>query len=195
MLKRREECETYLKHVCRHRWSKESPVKRWNIRSFQPNTMAFISCEDRLTKQGEGGEVRVEEAEWGYWMSIPGFNPESLLVSTFDNLTRLPPSLLPFYPLAAPANTLVSLRLQLMKATMLAESSLNFIFSLGSLCYSDVYKHVSGSGRTLPFFLTFFIITARTVVLSLRIPAQTTMHQQAQHWILSLLTDSPRLKG
>ena len=39
-----------------------------------------------------------------------------------------------------PANTLVSLFLQLMKATLLAESSLYFIFSLGSLHYSDVYQ-------------------------------------------------------
>ena len=36
MLKRREECNTYLTHVYRHHWSRESPVKRCNIRSFQP---------------------------------------------------------------------------------------------------------------------------------------------------------------
>ena len=35
MLKWREECATYLTHVCRHRCSRENPVKRWNIRSFQ----------------------------------------------------------------------------------------------------------------------------------------------------------------
>ena len=29
------------------------------------------------------------------------------------------------------------------------------IFSLGSLCYADVYRHESGRCRTLPFFLTF----------------------------------------
>ena len=40
-------------------------------------------------------------------------------------LTRPPPSLLPVSPLVAPANTLVSLLLQLMKVTVLAESSSN----------------------------------------------------------------------
>ena len=35
ILKRREECNTYLAHVCRHHCSRESLVKRWNIRSFQ----------------------------------------------------------------------------------------------------------------------------------------------------------------
>ena len=36
MLKRREECNTNLTNVCRHRWSSMSLMKRWNIRSFQP---------------------------------------------------------------------------------------------------------------------------------------------------------------
>ena len=46
------------------------------------------------------------------------FNPDSLLLSTSCNLTRSPPPLLPlpFSALVAPANTLVSLLLQLMKA-------------------------------------------------------------------------------
>ena len=79
------------------------------------------------------------------------FNPNSVLVSTSDNLTRPPPPILPFYPLAAPANTLVSLHLQLMKGIMLAESS---IFLLGSLCSSDVYRCESGGCCTLPFFLS-----------------------------------------
>ena len=41
-------------------------------------------------------------------------------------LLGLPHTLLPVSPLAAPANTLVSLPLQLMKATVLAESSLSY---------------------------------------------------------------------
>ena len=49
------------------------------------------------------------------------------------------------------------LRLQPMKAKVLAETSLYFIFSLGSLCSSDVYRRESGRFRTLPFFLTFFL--------------------------------------
>jgi hypothetical protein len=49
---------------------------------------------------------------------------------------------------------------QLMKATVLAESSiLYFIFSPGSLHYSDVYRCESGRCRTLPFFLIIFIIS------------------------------------
>ena len=43
MLKRREECDTYLTHVCRHHCSRESPVKRWNIRSLHP-TLWFSSA-------------------------------------------------------------------------------------------------------------------------------------------------------
>ena len=48
-----------------------------------------------------------------------------------------------------------SLLLQLMKITVLAESS--FIFSLGSLCYADAYRCESGTCCTLPFFLTWLI--------------------------------------
>ena len=51
------------------------------------------------------------------WHIILYFNPDSLPVSTFDNLTQPHLTLLPYSPLAAPANSLVSLRLQLMKAT------------------------------------------------------------------------------
>jgi hypothetical protein len=65
----------------------------------------------------------------------------------------LPHPYFPFSSLAATANTLTSLHLQLMKATVLAESSIYFIFSLRS---SDVYRHESGKSRTLPFFLNFF---------------------------------------
>ena len=54
------------------------------------------------------------------------FNPVILLLSTFDNLTWPPPSLLPFSPLVEPANTLVSLHLQLMKATVLVETFVYF---------------------------------------------------------------------
>ena len=51
-----------------------------------------------------------------------------------------------------------SLRLQLMKAIVLAESSiLYFIFSPRSLCYKDIYRHELGRYRTLPLFLTFHL--------------------------------------
>ena len=43
-----------------------------------------------------------------------------------------------------------------MKATVLAESSLYFIFSPSSLCSSDVCRHESGRCHTFPFFLTIF---------------------------------------
>ena len=84
------------------------------------------------------------------------FNPDSLPVSTSGNLTRPPPSLLPFLSLVAPANTFVILRIQMIKVTVLAESSiLYFMFSPGSLRSSDVYRRESGRCCTLPFFLTF----------------------------------------
>ena len=44
-----------------------------------------------------------------------------------------------------------------------AESS--FIFSLDFLRYADVYRRESGKCRTLPFFLTFFIISPFQVFL------------------------------
>ena len=44
-----------------------------------------------------------------------------------------------------------------MKATVLAESSLYFIFCPGYHHYCDVYRHELGRCLTLPFFLTFFI--------------------------------------
>ena len=64
------------------------------------------------------------------------FNPDSLPVSTSGNLTRPSPPLLPFSFLAGSANSLVSLLLQLMKATVLAESSqsLSFHSDLLKLC-------------------------------------------------------------
>ena len=36
MLERREEYGTYLTHICRHCCSRKNPVRRQNIRSFQP---------------------------------------------------------------------------------------------------------------------------------------------------------------
>jgi len=42
MLKRRDECNTYLTLICRHHWSRGCPVKRWNIRSFQPIDPVYI---------------------------------------------------------------------------------------------------------------------------------------------------------
>ena len=45
-----------------------------------------------------------------------------------------------------------------MKATVLAESSSYFIFSLGYLHYYDTYKCESGRCCSLPFFLKFSII-------------------------------------
>ena len=91
------------------------------------------------------------------------FNPDSLLVSTSDNLTRTPPPLFPFFSLVALANTLASLRLQLMKATMLAESSTYFIFSPGSLHSRDVYRRESGRRCTCSFFLTFLSLNFENV--------------------------------
>ena len=97
MLKRKKECDIYLTNVCRHRWSRENPVKRSNI-ELSANTVAFISCRCRLIKvlagvprgqngsKGGGGRVR--------------------LVSTSGNLYGFP-----LFPIVAPVNILVSLLL------------------------------------------------------------------------------------
>ena len=58
----------------------------------------------------------------------------------------------------------VSLLLQLMKATVLAESS--FIFSLGSLCYIDLYRCESGRCCTLSFFLSNGRIVIKNSLIS-----------------------------
>ena len=50
MLKRREEFDTYLSHVCRHHRSGENSEKiKYKIK-LSANTVAFISCRSRLTK-------------------------------------------------------------------------------------------------------------------------------------------------
>ena len=114
-------------HIYRHCWSRKSPVKRWNIRSFQ-STLAFISYKCRLTKVLAGaargkGDVRMGKAEWGYRMLISG-NCQDLRTSCYaiSNWRRtwsgaasrslcFTSKRIPFFPLAAPANTLVSLHL------------------------------------------------------------------------------------
>ena len=63
------------------------------------------------------------------------------------------------------ARHLPDVPVQLMKATVLAEISMYFIFSPGYLCSSDVYRRDSGRCRTIPFFLTFFIISPFQVFL------------------------------
>ena len=94
MLKRREECHTYLTHVCRHYWGIKSPVKIWNLRSCQ-TTLWLLSAVD----------IDSLYSWWKpqYWVKTPYI----------------------------------------------------FIFSLGSICSSDMYRHESGRCRNLPVFLTF----------------------------------------
>ena len=65
--------------------------------------------------------------------------------------------------------TLVSLRLQLMKATVLAESSSYFIFSPGYLPYYNVYRCESGRCCLFPFFLTLIILLTFQVFLYINI--------------------------
>jgi hypothetical protein len=60
-------------------------------------------------------------------------------------------------------------RLQLMKATVLAESPLYFIFSPESLRSSDVYRRESGRCHTLPFFLS---IIKRAKMMKIKIEAK-----------------------
>ena len=52
-----------------------------------------------------------------------------------------------------------------MKATVLAEGSVYFIFSLGSLCSSDVCRCESGRCCTLSFFLIFIIIIIIIIII------------------------------
>ena len=93
------------------------------------------------------------------------FNPDISRYQHTINLTWLPPPLLPFSLLVAPANIMVSLPLQLMKATMLAAESFLFFFQN----YEDIYRHESGRCRTLlPFVIYFFIISSFQVFLLYR---------------------------
>ena len=46
ILKRREESDTYLTHICRHCWSRKSSIKI--------DEMAFVSCKSRLTTSTAG---------------------------------------------------------------------------------------------------------------------------------------------
>ena len=91
--------------------------------------------------------------ETAYQLVLQSFQSRSIKIwqPHLASLTLTSPS-----PLAAPANTLVSLCLLLTKATVLAQSSSHFIFSSGYLRYCEVYIHESGRCRTLPLFLTFF---------------------------------------
>ena len=105
MLKRREECNTYLTHVCRHCWSGENNlVNRQNI-EFSANTVAFISCRCRLMS------TRDESHSVGWKFYIVPFH---------QVLSR------------------------------------------------DVHRCESGRCCTLPFFLTFFIITPIFVTFLIR---------------------------
>ena len=88
----------------------------------------------------------------------------------------LPHPYFPFPSLAAPANTLVSL--QLIKATVLAESSLYFIFSPGSLQYNDAYRHESSRCHTLPFFLTDYFTNYTKETFLAKKMAKTPIKQQ-----------------
>ena len=51
MLKRREECDIYQTHEFRHHCSEESPVKRWNIRSFQPTLWLSSAIDVNTDKE------------------------------------------------------------------------------------------------------------------------------------------------
>ena len=73
---------------------------------------------------------------------------------------RRPAPLLPFFPLVTPANTLVSLLQHLMKASVLADSSIYFIFSAASLHSSYVYRCELSRCYNLHYFLTLFIISS-----------------------------------
>ena len=90
------------------------------------------------------------------------YNPVSLLVSSFDNLTQPPPPLLPFHLLWH----LLTLWSVYIYSWWKPQCSWKlFIFSPGYLRYCDVYRCESGRCCTLPFFLTFLIILPFQVFL------------------------------
>ena len=83
-----------------------------------------LICHFKLATDMVGGGIMELEIANLKWHINLYFNPDSLLVSISSNLTWPPPTLTFLFPLVATANTLVSLHLQQMKSTMLAESSI-----------------------------------------------------------------------
>ena len=106
------------------------PREKMKYKEFSANTVAFISCRCRLTKV--------------------------LAVATRGHFSLPHPYFL-FFPSRAPANTLVSLHLQLMKATVLAESIWFYLFFLYSLHSAAVCRHESDRCRSFFPFLTYFL--------------------------------------
>jgi len=102
-------------------------------------------------------ECNPDHVRHQYETAINSFlNPTNLPVSTFDSLTWHPPPLLPVCPLVVFANTLDSLLLQLMKATVLAKSSL-FIYFHQALSAPVMSTDISQKGgRSHPSFLKYF---------------------------------------
>ena len=71
MLKRWEECDTYLTHISRHCWSWENLVRRWNIRSSQ-QVDRKAHCR-RKSKSERGNEVRsryIESIDKSHLLSL-----------------------------------------------------------------------------------------------------------------------------
>ena len=50
ILKWRKEHDTYLTHICKHRWSRQIMMKVDTFLELSASTVAFISCRGRLTK-------------------------------------------------------------------------------------------------------------------------------------------------
>ena len=135
--------------------------------------MAFVTCRCTLTKM-LAGATREKKGRKG------GGGQVRLLTFDTERLTGLKYKLICYFKLAAdmirdgirefvngtdgpaaPANTLLSLNLQLMKAA----APYIFIFSPGYLRYCDDYRHESCRCRTLSFFLTCSIILPVQVFL------------------------------
>ena len=70
MLKRREECDTYLTHICRHRWGRGSPVKRLNIGSFQPKLRLSSAVDVDSMSTADESQVLAESSL--YFIFSPG---------------------------------------------------------------------------------------------------------------------------
>ena len=80
ILKRREESDTYLTHVCRHCWSRKSLMKIDEIGAFSQHC-AFMSYRHGLTSvnrccwgkkgsKGGGGRVRLSDVDTGRMIEL-----------------------------------------------------------------------------------------------------------------------------
>ena len=90
--------------------------------------------------------------EMAYQLVLQSRQSPDINICYSNSASPHPHFLSPHYPLAAPARTVISLLLQLTKATVLA---VFYPFSLYSLCSTAVCSHVSGRSNLIYNFYHF----------------------------------------